>query len=188
VESKLAEPKGVSVASDRVVAFLREVLQFHKGKREFELVTRLWQPKYPDLQQLIEAAQASNCIEAFPVETWNAGIRQQNWHVTVTPRGLEIAKAEPREVSREVRIAGKRVDLRSERAHMILTPPIENLLPLAEIWMQRLDEERDPRAWRACRLTLDRLLAYRGHELPVQLRERIIEKLGKGAEVAVGEH
>ena len=76
-------------------------------------------------------------------------------------------------------VDGKRVDLRSERAHMIVAPPVENLIIMASVWMKRLETEWDQRAWRANRLNLERLLTYRGHELPLPLKDDIIKALEK---------
>jgi len=98
--------------------------------------------------------------------------------IRIKPPALKLLKEKlPRQVHRQTTVDGKRVDLRSERAHMIVTPPIENLIVTAPLWIHELQVETERGAWRAIRLKLERLLAYRGHELPLQLKDDIITAL-----------
>jgi hypothetical protein len=106
--------------------------------------------------------------------------------VKIKPGAAAFLREHPRAVHRQITIDGKRVDIRSERAHMIVTPPVENLIIMASIWMKRLETEQDQRAWRANRLNLERLLTYRGHELPLALKDDVIKALDKDPKPLAG--
>jgi hypothetical protein len=79
-----------------------------------------------------------------------------------------------REVRRQVTVDGKQVDLRNGRNHMILFPPISNLIDLAQVWLHQLETEDDRTVLRAVRMDLQRLIAYRGNELPPDLKRIIL--------------
>jgi len=82
-----------------------------------------------------------------------------------------------RTVHRQATIEGRKVDLRNGRNHMILTANIEDLLDLAPVWLTMLETKTDPRARSAIEITLQCLIAYRGRELPENLRQIILSTL-----------
>jgi len=66
---------------------------------------------------------------------------------------------------------------RSERLHQILVPPIEHLISLLPILILRYQKTQHTRTWRAIDLTLQRIYAYRAHELPLYMREQVLTAL-----------
>jgi len=147
---------------------------------EFDMVRADWVKDYPDLVELLSKADPT-VVQAWPNSDFGTGEDGLPLAMTVRiePLGARLLRQQPREVRRQMTVNGRRVDLRSERAHMIVTPPVENLIIMAHIWMKRLETEQDQRAWRANRLNLERLLTYRGHELPLALKDDVIKALDK---------
>jgi hypothetical protein len=178
MDTEQIEVKGVSDGA-RLLGFLREVKEAHPGKTEMMIQAVEWVHDFPDIELLLSSASEQGLVDAFPRRELGQNEREEwnYWDVTLRPKLVKILKGRPREARRQTTIDGRRVDLRSERAHMILTPPIENLIPLVNIWIQELEIETDHKVRRAIALTLKRVQAYRGHELPAESRERILGAL-----------
>ena len=135
-----------------------------------------WPSQYWDLLDKMDPT----LIEVWPNNEYqDASGQPASMDVRIKPKGLSLLQQRPREVHRQVTVDGKGIDLRNDRSRMIVTPPIENLIIMATVWMNRLKTERNIGPWRANRLTLDRLLAYRGHELPPMLKDQLISALEK---------
>jgi hypothetical protein len=60
---------------------------------------------------------------------------------------------------------------------MMATSPIENLLALAQVSLEELAKETDPKVKRAHVMYLRDLIGFRGHELPEQRKVTILEAL-----------
>jgi hypothetical protein len=135
-----------------------------------------WPLEYFDLLAKVD----SSLIEIFP----NNELRDDSGQpcatcVHIKPEGLKLLRDRSRVVHRQITVEGKKIDLRNGRAHLILAPPLENLVSIVPIWIGELQREREPRTWRAIRLQLERLLIYRGHELPLELKDRLVSVLNE---------
>jgi len=161
--------EGLSLAiknPDWLPSFL-EIWKSYERKDEFDMIRSDWPDKYVDLTNLLKTA-SPGVVEAWP--NYDYGTDQSGqanaMHISIKPLGLALLKEQPRRVHSQLTVDGRKIDLRNERAYMILVPPIENLVARIPTWVKLLKTERDPRAWKAIYLKLDRLLTYRGHELP----------------------
>lgn len=175
--------EALSVAENEAPKWLPsflEIWKFYGRKGEFEMIRTDWPDKYSDLVNLLKTTDPT-VVEAWPNYDYGTDEKGQTnaVHVSIKPLGLRLLKERPQEVHRQVTVNGKKVDLRNERALMILTPPIENLVTMIPLWVQQLRIEREPRPWRAIYLKLDRLLTYRGHELPVKSKNYLISVLSE---------
>jgi hypothetical protein len=190
-----------SFAPDVLDGFIFQIWESRGRQLEVKVFLVDWLAKFPDFEALVKACSDQGLVNAWPTNMYDRdqfGLRAKGaepvvlWTFQFTPKGIDRMKLkaldllkEQRQARRQITVDGKHVDLRNERAHMILTPPIENLLPLADIWLKELESETDPRAKRAIGLTLKRLQAYRGHELPLELKHRILRALCASSEVEV---
>ena len=157
---------------------LHQVWKFYSKKESFEMIRGDWPSQYWDLLDKMDPT----LIEVWPNNEYQDSSGQPaSMDVRIRPKGLELLHLHqwqrPREVHRQVTIDGKKVDLRNDRARMIVTMSVESLVALTPIWIEQLQIEREPRPQRAMRLQLERLLAYRGPDLPLILKDKVITAL-----------
>ena len=156
-----------------VVSWLRPKFEYYGRKKEFDVKIDDWGAA--DYAEFVKLAEANpTIVEVFP----NKQVTDENGQPAITgikvkPPGVGMLREQPRKVHRQVTINNEKVDLRSERALMILTPPIENLELVARVWLRQLESETEPRVLRRIRMDLLRLLAWRGKELSMELKDRI---------------
>ena len=142
-------------------------------------MTADWVRKYPDLVQLIKESKDRGEIDAIPS---NAELDRPDrvpcfYLIIVKPDMSRILENEPLRVHRQVIIDGRHVDVRNKRGLMMTTSPIENLLALAQVSLEELAREADPKVRRAHVMYLRDLIGFRGHELPEQRKAAILEVL-----------
>lgn len=165
-------PQVLSFATDPLEC-LHAVWEHYDKKADFDMIKADWPSDYVDLLGKVD----SSLIQTWPVQDFREKDGQlAAIHVRIRPAGLSLLQR-PRAVHRQVTVDGKKVDLRSGRDYMLMTAPIENLAEQAPTWLKELEAEQDLKAFRAKRLQLQRLLAYRAHELPPMLHDRIISVL-----------
>ena len=163
----------------RVLSFIRDVKEAHPGKTEIMLQTVEWVHDYPDIEQLLSSASEQGLVDAFPKRELGQNEREEwnYWDVTLRPKLVKILKAQPREVRRQVTVDGQHVDIRNKKGLMMATSPIENLLALAQVSLEEVTRETDPKVRRAHVMYLRDLIGFRGHELPEQRKAAILEAL-----------
>jgi hypothetical protein len=186
VAQTVAEP----MESGRIPSWLARTWRHAGRKGEFDVDLTQWLEEYPDLVKLIEACDGST------IDAWPRADLPQTYTIRLKPRTLELLQAQlqqkpgPKTCNRQITVDGKHVDIRNKRGLMMLNSPIENLLALAEVSIEELAREIDPKVRRAHVMYLRDLIGFRGHELPERRRDTILEALSpcttQGIEVGKG--
>ena len=119
------------------VDLLVQLWEYYGKKNEFEMHSCNWK----NYSELIELSKAHpDIVEIYPNnELMDEKGQPAISFVKILPRGIKLIKKRPRENKRQVTINGKKIEIRSERASMILAPPIENLIIMARVWMNHLE-------------------------------------------------
>ena len=155
---------------------LHQIWKYHGKKESFEMIRGDWPSEYWDLLEKMDPT----LIEAWPNNEYkDASGQPGSTSVRIKPKGLELLHQlqRPREVHRQVTIDGKHVDLRNSKNHLLMTVPIEHLEVVAPLWLNDFKTEQDLRAFRALRMKLQDLLAYRCSELSPPLKNMITSVL-----------
>ena len=188
MSNAVAEGKELAVSESRANKLLFELWQDSGRQRETTVTLDKWLVKFPDFNELIEQSKREELVEAWPTESYERdsfnlpvkGSVREGYCIQYTPKGLlhmkEIAR-EHRRTHRQATVDGKHVDIRNKRGLMMATSPIENLLALAQLSVEGLAKEPDPKVKRAHIMYLRDLIGFRGHELPERRRVTILEAL-----------
>jgi hypothetical protein len=164
---------------NRSFGLMLEAWKYYGKQATFDLARGDWITAYPDLVELLEESKQFGA-EVYPNKSC---LDPEDGNPLVffikLPVNLQqqFEQRNQKIVRRQITIDGKEVDLRNGRNHMLLTCKLENLQSLLPHWVNMLLHEPDSKTKRSIEMNLERLIAYRGHELPPDVKQSILDAL-----------
>jgi hypothetical protein len=188
VDTEQVEVKNVSDEA-RILSFLRDVKEAHPGKTEMMIQAAEWLHDFPDIELLLSSASEQGLIDAFPRRELGQNEREEwnYWDVTLRPKLVKILKGQPREVRRQVTIAGKHVDVRNGINQEIMQADADSLNTILVPWWIKNLQDPQSRKRNASERALQKVVALRLHDISEENIIKIRELARQPVESIVGE-